>query len=100
MTDKIFEIVKSLERNPDEAHWKVFHKDVLKSKARYYKVFYPKKLKKLSDLYSAYVIVYDAKYVPMFRIPAFMKAGRKIQGATIYLEGLLNTNKDYKEWIA
>lgn len=100
MVDKIFEVVKALEKSPDEAHWKAFHKEVLKSKAKYYKVFYPKKLKKLSDLNSAYVMVYDSKYTPMFRIPVTVKSGKKIQGATIYLEGLLNTNKDYKEWVA
>ena len=100
MTDKIFEIAEELKKHPDAAHWEKFHKEMLKSKAKYYKVFYPKKLKKLSDLSSAYVMIYDSKYAPMFRIPASMKVGGKMQGATIYLEGLLNTNRDYKEWIA
>lgn len=88
-----------LEANPDKKHWGLLSAYLKKSKAKYYKVFYPKKLKKLDDLKSAYAVIYDSKYIPMFRIPVTMKVDGKLQGATIYLKGLLNTNKDYKEWV-
>ena len=93
--------VDTLVKNPAEKHWEAFRKYLLKTKAKYYKVFYPRKLKSANDLKAAYVVIYDSRYLPMFRIPATMKAGNSgMQGATIYLKGLLNTNRDYKEWIA
>ncbi len=93
-------IVNELQNNPTKEHWEAFRKYLLKSKAKYYKAFYPRKLKSKKDLLAAYVIIYDAKYIPMFRIPVTMKVGSTIQGTTIYFKELLNTNKDYKEWIA
>ncbi len=93
-------MAEELLKNPDEKHWEAFRTYLLKSKAKYYKVFYPKKLKATRDLLSAYVMIYDAKYVPMFRIPVFMKMKSGLRGATIYFKELLNTNKDYKEWIS
>lgn len=71
-----------------------------KSNAKYYKAFFPKKLKRKNDLLAAYVTIYDAKYLPMFRIPIMMKKNGKVEGASIYFKNLINTNKDYKEWIA
>ncbi len=73
---------------------------VSESKAKYYKVFYPKKLESKKELAYAYAIIYDANYKQMFRIPIFIKEGNDIEGATIYFKSLLNTNKDYKEWIS
>ncbi|MCL4389229.1 MAG: hypothetical protein M1528_01635 [Candidatus Marsarchaeota archaeon] len=93
-------VVAELAKNPDEKHWEAFRKYLLGSKAKYYKVFYPKKLKTKNDLLAAYVIIYDSKYLPMFRIPVIMKTKTGMQGATIYFKELLNTNKDYKEWIS
>ncbi|HUC38906.1 MAG TPA: hypothetical protein VL944_02130 [Candidatus Acidoferrum sp.] len=89
-----------LSEHPDKKHWESFAAYLKKSKAKYYKVFFPKKLKKLKDLKSAYAVIYDSRYVPMFSIPIIMKTAGKVQGATIYLKGLINTNKDYKEWVA
>lgn len=93
-------VVDELNRNPDKKNWDSFGSYLKKSKAKYYKVFYPKKLKKLDDLKNAYVVIYDSRYIPMFRIPVTMKAKGKMEGATVYLKDLLNTNKDYKEWVA
>ena len=93
-------VVRELRDHPDKERWEAFRRYLLKSKAKYYKVFYPKKLKSKSDLLAAYVIIYDPKYIPMFRIPVMMKTNRGIQGATNYFKELLNTNKDYKEWIS
>lgn len=92
--------VEDLERAPTKEHWEAFGRFLVKSKAKYYKVFYPKKLKTKNDLLAAYVVIYDAKYVPMFRIPVTMRIGSTVQGATIYFKRLLNTNRDYKEWVA
>jgi hypothetical protein len=89
-----------LNDSPDKAHWEAFRKYLLKSKAKYYKVFFPKKIKTKNDLLAAYVLIYDSKYLPLFRIPVTMQKGNKIEGATIYFKELLNTNKDYKEWIS
>lgn len=92
-------IVEELNRNPDRRHWEAFRDCLSKSGAKYYKAFFPKKLKKRGDLLAAYVIVYDQKYIPMFRIPIMMKTGSKVKGASIYFKSLINTNKDYKKWV-
>ncbi len=100
MVAKKISVVEALNAHPDKEHWEAFRKYLLKSKAKYYKAFFPKKLKSKQDMREAYVVIYDSKYVPMFKIPITMTAGGKLQGATIYFKELLNTNKDYKEWIA
>ncbi len=92
--------VDELNANPDRKHWEAFHRYLLKSRAKYYKVFYPKKVERAKDLTVAFAVIYDAKYTPLFRIPIVLKDGKKIGGATIYFKELLNTNKDYKEWVA
>ncbi|MGC8478995.1 MAG: hypothetical protein ACP5NE_03680 [Candidatus Micrarchaeia archaeon] len=97
MIDKI---AAKLNADPSKANWERFWKLLPKSKAKYYKVFYPKKLESKKELAYAYAIIYDANYKQMFRIPIFIKEDNDIEGATIYLKGLLNTNKDYKEWIS
>ena len=97
---KKVDVVDQLSSHQDKAHWEAFRKYLLKSKAKYYKVFFPKKIKSKQDMREAYAVIYDSKYVPMFRIPITMTVGGKMQGATIYFKELLNTNKDYKEWIA
>ena len=81
------EVAERLSLSPDRARWEAFRKYLLKSKAKYYKVFYPKKLKGKSDMLAAYVIIYDSKYVPMFRVPVIMKTSKGTAGATIYLRG-------------
>ncbi len=100
MVVKKIPVVERLGARPDEKHWEVFRKYLLRSRAKYYKVFFPRKLKNKQDMKEAYAVIYDAKYLPMFRIPITMTVGGKMQGATIYFKGLLNTNKDYKEWIS
>jgi hypothetical protein len=97
---KTNKVVDELNRNPDKKHWEAFRKYLVKSNARYYKAFFPKKIKRKNDLLAAYVTVYDAKYLPMFRIPIMMKKGSIVEGASIYFKSLINTNKDYKEWVA
>ena len=79
--------------NPDEKHWEAFRKYLLKSKAKYYMVFYPKALKGKEDLTDAYVVLYDSRYLPMFKVPVIIKSGGKVEGATIYLMGLKVSNR-------
>jgi hypothetical protein len=93
-------IVEELNANPDRNNWEKFRKYLLRSKAKYYKVFYPKKLKSKKELLYAYAVIYDSKYRQMFKIPVYMKEKGSVHGATIYFKELLNTNKDYKEWVA
>ncbi len=100
MSKEKIPVVDRLNADQGKRNWEEFSKYLLKSKAKYYKVFYPKKVKKAKDLESAFAVIYDAKYTPMFRVPIVLKEGKKIGGATIYFKDLLNTNKDYKEWIA
>ncbi len=92
--------IDELNAHPDEKHWEAFRKYLPKSGARYYKVFYPKKLERAKDLESAFAVIYDKKYTPLFRIPVYVRKGKEITGATIYFKALLNTNRDYKEWIS
>lgn len=97
---KAKKIVEELNRNPEKKNWEAFRNYLVKSNAKYYKAFFPKKLKRKNDLLAAYVTIYDVKYLPMFRIPIMMKKNGKVEGASIYFKNLINTNKDYKEWIA
>ncbi|MEM3227678.1 MAG: hypothetical protein QXK65_01885 [Candidatus Micrarchaeaceae archaeon] len=96
----VLQAAKDLYTNPNTVHWEVFRKLLLRSRAKYYKVFYPKKLKSKKELLDAYAVIYDSKYRQMFRIPIYVREKNDIRGATIYFKELLNTNKDYKEWIA
>jgi hypothetical protein len=100
MVRKQAEVAEQLNAHPDEKHWEAFRKFMLKGGAKYYKVFYPRKLRSGKDMLSAYAMIYDSRYVPMFRVPIVVKVGGKVRGATIYLKELLNTNRDYKEWIS
>lgn len=92
-------LAEVLWKKPSEKNWRLFSAALKKSKAKYYKVFYPKKLNRLDDLRSAYIVVYDSKYAQLFKIPVTARINGRLQGATIYLTGFLNTNKDYKEWV-
>ncbi len=92
--------VANLNANPTKENWEAFRKLLLKSGAKYYKVFYPKKLESKKELEYAYAVIYNSRYRQMFRVPVFMRSGKSIEGATIYFKELLNTNKDYKEWIS
>ncbi len=99
-TNVIADAAEKLWKDSSESNWKSFEKSLKSGGAKYYKVFFPKKIKKLGDLQSSYVMIYDSRYKELAKTPVTMNARGKVQGATIYLISLLNTNKDYKEWVS
>lgn len=91
---KIIEIADNLRKNPSKENWKEFGSALKKSEVVYYKVFFGKgKLNKTQDLRKSYAELYDEKRKPVTQIPIFQKNGRKIEGATIFLVGLLILNR-------
>ena len=90
----IKKIAEELRKEQSEKNWKELRKALKDSKIRHYKTVYSKgKLAKKEDLRTAYVELYDAKEIEIARIPIFKKERGKIRGATIYLKGLTNINK-------
>lgn len=85
----ITEITNELNKNPSEKNWKRLNSALRKGKVEYYRVFFEKgKLKNTQDLRNSYVKLYDKKKNEMAQVPIFMKNGKEIGGATIYLKGL------------
>lgn len=92
--DQLKGISEKLWKEPSERNWKSFGAALKKSKAKYYKITFTRgKIKKPEDLEGSYAVLYNAKYEPVAKIPIFMTVGKKgIEGATIYLKGLLVAN--------
>lgn len=90
-SEKIMKIVEMLNNDPSEKNWELFEKELPKSGIKYYRVVYTS-LKNKDDLRRSYAELFDAKGKLVGRVPIFKK-GKKIEGATIYLKGLLNINK-------
>ncbi len=92
---KINGIVSQLWKEPNEKNWVSFSKALKGSGIKYYKVIFANagKLNKMQDLAKSYVELYDAKYRLVNKVPLFMKTGKKIDGATIYLKGLQVSNR-------
>ena len=87
-------ISEALWKNPNNANWKKLSSSLPKSGIKYYKVFYEKgKLSKTEDLRDSYIELYDSKEKVVIKVPVYEKKAKGIRGATIYLVGLLNTNK-------
>ncbi len=86
-------IVDELNKNPIEENWEKFAKALPKSGLKYYRVVYQKSsLKNAEDLRKSYAELYDKNGKLVYKVPIFKKS-KKIEGATIYLKGLLNINK-------
>jgi hypothetical protein len=87
--------VSQLWKDPSEKNWVAFSKALKDSKIRYYKTFYVNdKIKRLKDLKESYAVLYDGKYKVVTKVPVYKKASKNsIEGAMIYLMGLLNANK-------
>ncbi len=86
---KFEDTVEKLNKDPSDQAWGAFAKELGKSKAKYYKTFYPPKIKKMQDLVKSYVILYDAKYTILAKLPVYKKGTKgRIEGALIYLKGL------------
>lgn len=92
--NKLNEIAEKLWKDPSERNWENLGRSLKKSGARYYNVVFNKgKIAKKDDLREAYAEIFDAKEKQIAKVPVFMSKGKGIEGATIYLKGLLNLNK-------
>lgn len=79
---------KELWRNPSKGNWEEFSKH-LKGKAMYYKVIFEHgKIKKNEDITRSFVEILDSKSKVICKVPLFMRDGKNLRGATMYLKGL------------
>ncbi|MDE1857168.1 MAG: hypothetical protein KGH98_03755 [Candidatus Micrarchaeota archaeon] len=86
-------IVERLNASPTSANWAAFSRALKRSRAKYYRAFYPKRLKGKEDLTTAHISIYDSAYKEMYRIPVFVRDKGLFEGATIHLKGLLLNRK-------
>jgi hypothetical protein len=94
MKNGIQEISDELWENPEEKNWKLLSASLKKSGIAYYRTVYNKgKLKNTQDLKKSYAELYDSKAKLVTKVPLFMKKGKEMRGATIYLKGLQINNK-------
>jgi hypothetical protein len=89
-TDKIIDLAGKLWREPSKKNWESFAKSVGKSPVEYYKIVFANegKLNRMQDLTKSFAELYDTKHKLVTKVPIFMKNGKKVDGATIYLVGL------------
>jgi len=91
--NEIIKIADLLKKEPNEANWEKFAKAIKKSGVKYYRIVYVS-LKNAEDLTKSYAELFDAKGKLVTKVPIFKRGnGKKVEGATIYLKGLLNINK-------
>jgi len=91
--DEIIKIADALQKEPNETNWEKFAKALKKSGIKYYRIVYVS-LKNAEDLTKSYAELFDAKGKLVTKVPIFKRGkGKKVEGATIYLNGLLNINK-------
>ncbi|MEM0201108.1 MAG: hypothetical protein QXD23_01770 [Candidatus Micrarchaeaceae archaeon] len=89
------ELSENLWKSPTKENWEEMKKTLNKSTAKYYKVKFEKgKISKDQDLTKSYIEIFDSKEKILGTIPIFIKDGKKISGATIYLVGLQILNND------
>ena len=91
--DEIIKIADMLQKEPNETNWEKFAKALKKSGIKYYRIVYVS-LKNAEDLTKSYAELFDAKGKLVTKVPIFKRdSGKKVEGATIHLKGLLNINK-------
>lgn len=92
--ESINDIINALNRDPSKANWEKFSKTCKGSGIKYYSIRFSKaKVSRLEDLRKAYADLYDAKENLAYTVPIIMFEGKRIRGATVYLKGLNNLNK-------
>lgn len=93
---KIQAAADRLWKEQSDSNWDTFASALKGSGIKYYKVVFANegKLNKMQDITKSYANLYDAKYGLVAKVPIFMKDGKRIRGATIYLTGLQVSNKD------
>lgn len=90
----IEDISRELWKSPTSANWEKLSRSLPRSGIKFYRVVYQKgKIANKEDLRDSYVELYDSKERMVTKVPVFKREGKGIRGATIYLKGLLNTNK-------
>ncbi|BCS90967.1 MAG: hypothetical protein ARM1_0424 [Candidatus Micrarchaeota archaeon] len=78
---KLPEEIKRLNEDPNKGNWDAALRRMRKDKAMYYKVIYIKKISSDKDLLDkSYVIIYDKDKKPLYKIPPYIKIGKKIEG--------------------
>ncbi len=92
MTNKRMDILdassQELWKNPSEQNWKQFSK-AFKGKAAYYRVVFEHgKIKKNEDITKSFVEIINSKRKVLCNVPLFVREGKVLRGATIYLKGL------------
>lgn len=92
MKTKIENIIDGLSNNPNKENWEKFFKAIKTSDIKFYRIVFKKNVKKENDLTDAYAELYSKSNKLMFKIPIFMKEGKSVKGATIYLKELSNLN--------
>lgn len=88
-------ITERLWKDQSEANWNALSAALKKSNVKYYRMMFEKKkgLNKIEDLRKSYAELYDSKYKSVAKIPVFKKTKSGMEGATIYLKGLMVNNK-------
>ena len=86
--DALTDASDALWKSPSKVNWEKFSK-LLKGRAVYYRVIFEHgKIKKNEDITKSFVEIWDSKRNVVCKVPLFLKDGRNIVGATIYLKGL------------
>ena len=94
MVDNFQTILEQLNKEQSEKNWDKFAKELPKSKAKQYRVVYQKgNIAKSDDLLDSYAELFDSKDKMLGKVPIFLREGKKVRGATIYLKRLSNLNK-------
>ncbi len=91
--ENIKDAIDALWKNPVKKNWEAFSALLKKSKIFYYDVIYGNTVDKTDDLKKAYVELYTESKKEVGKVPVYMQEGKKIAGATIYLKGLHNINR-------
>ncbi len=93
MATDIEKYAEALWESKSKKNWESFRGALKKSEVKYYNTVFTNGVNKLQDLGKSYVELYDSDEKLVTKIPIYMKEGKKIEGATIYLVGLLNVRK-------
>lgn len=88
-------IAQQLWKDQSEKNWEALAGSLKKANVKYYRVMFEKKsqLNKIEDLRKSYAELYDSKYKSVGKIPIFKKTKSGMEGATIYLKGLMINNR-------
>ncbi len=75
-------------KKPSEDNWKQFS-NKLKGNATYYRVVFEHgKIKKNEDITKSFVEIRNSERKILCKVPLFVREGKNLRGATIYLKGL------------